>query len=193
MAEDTKPGTQQPPGRPDPLQGASAEAREAAEAAANGKPENAPAGGEEALLGFLLGDTPPIVFDCEVKIALPPNGKDAEVVWELVQMDGADIDKIETANMPNGPMGEANDLRINAELTTAASIAWVLPSGRRIDPRSEEFRRGVADPVDAMVRTFRYQQGILSGVAQEIRRISGWTNDRVGKAQAKPVAALGGS
>lgn len=183
-------GKAKPP--PDPLQGAQDGAREAAEAALNGKPEDAPPGGEEALAAFLLGDSAPIDYPVKVKIAVPPSGELIEAEWILRQLDGALIDSIELRNMPDGPLGKADELATNAELVVASTQAIKLPSGRAIDIRGQEFMRGMADPSDALRRTFGRQEGILGGLAAEIRSISGWSNDRVGKAQAKLVRAVGG-
>ncbi|MCA1571142.1 MAG: hypothetical protein LC798_12665 [Chloroflexi bacterium] len=73
------------------------------------------------------------------------------------------------------------------------------------DIRSEEFRRPAeaternpgrepdADPADALLRVFMFQSGLLSGVAGEIRSISGYDPNRVGQAKRSLTRAVGGS
>jgi hypothetical protein len=77
--------------------------------------------------------------------------------------------------------------------------------GRKVDPRSEEFRtmqvRRVdtgeettithASPEEALEAQFRTQLGLLAGVAREVRRVSGFDPAKVGQAQRRLVEAAG--
>lgn len=122
-----------------------------------------------------------------------------KIPWRLRSLPAREIDRIETENRQEGsnPFEGLKEPNASAALVAAATV---FP-----DIRSEEFRRppeptdtnpdriADADPADALMRVFEFQSGLLSGLAGEVRRISGFDPQRVGMAKRSLTRAVGNS
>ena len=121
-----------------------------------------------------------------------------QIAWRIQSMPGGRIDEIENANRQgDGPFAPINQIR--------AAAAIVAEATRSPDIHSEQFRRPTeatpsnpdrlpdADPVDALLRVFQFQSGLLVGLAENVRAISGWSADRVGQADRVLTRAAGNS
>lgn len=123
---------------------------------------------------------------------------DVEMVAVVKQMPGKRLDSIERRNIDERT-GQMDELRTAAEICAEAMVSLGgKGSSRSVDPASEEFRRApdgtiVPSAADALAARFHFQSGILVAMASEIRRISGWSADRVGQAQRVVADAVGGS
>lgn len=120
-------------------------------------------------------------------------------------MDGRRIDAIEQANVSSA--GQIDQITANCQLVAEACVCLESKSGRRTALSSDEFltlkvpdRSGgglveqkLASPADALEKRFATQLGLVSGVAREVRRVSGFDPDRVGQAQRRLVSAAGNS
>lgn len=147
---------------------------------------------EREALAYLLGSggkafahTVPIEWDTD-------DGRKT-IKWKIRSMAGTRIDEIEreARKDENDPFAGINQYQAAAGIVAEATV---FP-----DVKSEEFRtppeggRPDADPADALQRIFRYQSGVLVGLAERVREISGWGEDRVGQAKRDLVRAAGNS
>lgn len=114
------------------------------------------------------------------------------LTFVIKQIDSKRIDEIEKRNMDSAS-GTINRIVANAEIVAEACELLEGAKGHKVDPKSEEFRAGVPSTAVAFEQRFFYQAGVLSGVAGEVRRVAGWSPDRVGTAQRVLVEAASNS
>lgn len=170
----------------------------------NGSPPDAPippvieraAAGDESLTGkderdaldFLLGATRALEYNVTVQYDTPDGLK--PLIFHIQQLDAARIDTIDAENrVGDGPFAKLNVREFNAALVTEATVYLQTPGGRRIMVPSEEFLGGAPSGPMAMGLRFKYQPGILEGMAEVIRGVSAYSPDRVGSAQRVLVEA----
>lgn len=167
-----KPSAALPPDAPDALR-----------TAADGKADDVTIGGEHEALSYLLGATKPVEYDVPVKFDTPAGTK--ELTFHIRQLDGKAIIKKEDAHRKgSGPFAELDDIAFNADLVAEATV-WISDAtGRKVEPNSPEFDGGLGyGPALAMETRFKFQPGILDGIAGQIRSVSGYAPDRVGTAE----------
>jgi hypothetical protein len=157
-------------------------------------------GGERSAVRFLLGQQRAPRYKVRVEFATDEG--DLALWFTIKALDGKKIDTIEKAHTDrNTVMGEADDLLISAELVAEATVEISdfepgtpeYETGMRTKPTDPEFLVGAVAAADALKARFHFQSGLLAGVANQIRRISGWAPDRVGQAQRVLVDVVGGS
>lgn len=157
---------------------------------------------ERGALEFLLGAPSPKVYTVPVDFD-PGEGAMAKLKWVVKALDGRRIDAVEERNR-NEATGRLDQITADCELVAEATLFFSDITGRRVKPTDDEFltvqmrRPGeapeevrMASPSDAIEARFRTQLGLVSGVAREVRRISAWDAERVGKAQRALVEAAG--
>lgn len=190
--------TQKPEGgkspEPDPLEGGPDALGKAAEGGDDAKALSTRE--EQEALDFLLSSSEALPH--KVPVTLLTDKGDRTIMWRVRQMDGREIDAIEERNRKGsgGPYAELDDLRVNAEMVANATLWPDVTSERFRTPAPTDTNPSPApdaDPTDAVLRVFRWQSGLLAGISGEIRRVSGWSADRVGKAQRVLVDAAGNS
>lgn len=144
---------------------------------------------EKGALDWLLTAELPPPWEVEVQSLTPQGLK--PLVFVMLPQDGRKIVDIEDRNTSgNGPMRKLDEIANNAELIAEATQFIEDPAtGKKIDPGSPEFRGQLPSKALAMERRFARQAGLLMGLAMEIRKISGYSNDNVGKARQRPVSA----
>lgn len=175
-----------PGGAPDGLRAAADGTKELG---ANTPEEKAKA--EAKALDFLLGEEPPLEYDVEVKLETDKGlGK---LVFRIRQMDGARILELEDDHRDGtGPFAQLNDTAFNAALVAEATVSITDPStGKVLTPDDMEWVGNYVSPPMAMEKRFSRQSGVLSGIAGEVRRVSGWAPGRVGQADRSMVNAAG--
>lgn len=151
---------------------------------------------EHGALSFLLGARQPLLYDVRTTYATPTGDK--PLTFVVKQMDGRKIDEIETRHR-NQTSGLLDQLSADTELVANACVEIVDDTGERTSPVSEQFRTTnpqqppLASTAQALEVRFREQMGVLSGVAREVRRVSGWAPDRVQTAERRLVEASGNS
>lgn len=149
---------------------------------------------EAGALNYLLGARAPLPYD--VKSTLETVDGPKPLTFVIRQMDGRKIDAIETRNRDK-TTGVLDQISCDVQLVGEACLFIVDATGKQTDPKSEAFRTvrpeqpPLASPADALEARFREQLGILSGVAREVRRVSGWAPERVGQADRRLVDAAG--
>lgn len=160
--------------------------------AADGDAGKVTVGEERGALEWLLGATTPVEYDVPVKFDTPAGTK--ELIFHIRQLDGKTIIKTEEGHRKgSGPFAELDDIPFNADLAAQATIYIKDESGRKVEPSSAEFDGGLGfGPALAMETRFKYQPGLLEGIATRIRTVSGYSPDRVGEAERATEAALGG-
>lgn len=163
--------------------------------AAEGGADRMTVGEERDALDFLLGATKPVEYDVPVKYDTSAGRK--ELTFRIRQLDGKVILKLEDSHKKGtGPFAELDDIAFNAALVAEATVFLTDASGREVDPKGHEFIGDLGfGPAEAMEVRFKFQPGILDGVAGQIRSISGYSPDRVGAAERaadKTKEALGG-
>lgn len=185
------------PGAP-PSAGLPEDAPPAIRAAADGDTSDVTVGGEKDGIYWLLQPARAMHWECRVDYDTPEGIRPLR--WGIRSLDGKRIDDIEQRNSTGeGPFAKVNQLTTNAELVAEAStIVRDSGSGRKIDLHSEEFRTTPAGDVlastaEALRLRMHFQSGLLAYLAEEVRRISGWSPDRVGQAQRVLVDAAGNS
>lgn len=155
---------------------------------------------EKAGLDYLLGNAKPTLHDVTVQIETPAGLK--PVTFVVKQMDGRVLDEIESRNVDRAA-GKLDKFSADTEVLARATVKIFDSTGREIDPRSEDFRRVkqrnpitgeeqlvvIGSTAQALERRFQTQLGLLSGVADQVRRVSGFDPDRVAKAQRRLVEA----
>lgn len=164
--------------------------------------EDIPVEAERDALDYLLGAKPPRLYG--VTVELETDDGPAPLTFVIRAMDGRKIDGIEQRNVAAGT-GRVDVLAVDTQLVAEATTVLLSKSGRRLDPASEEFRTMLvtrtdtgeqtsithASPAEALEARFRTQLGLLSGVAREVRRVSGYDPSKVGQAQRRLVEASG--
>jgi hypothetical protein len=142
---------------------------------------------ERDALDWLLGATKPLEYTVPVQYDTP-DGK-REIRFRIRQLDGSTIEAIDAANRKgDGPFAKLDVQGFNAELATEATL-WIETDSRRVEIRSPEFLGGMPSPPLAMALRFKYQPGILEGLAEKIREASAYSSDRIGNAQRVLVEA----
>jgi hypothetical protein len=193
-----KPGEGPTPDPRDRAHGLSPDAPQAARDVARGHEVNARA--ELSAVRHLLGQQRAPRYAIPVQFATDDG--DATLWFTIKALDSNRIDKIEKAHTDtNSVMGEADTLAIAAELVADATI--MLSDAKpgtpeyvdcgKTDPSSAEFLAERPAIAEAFRERFHWQEGLLSGVSSQIRRISGWAPDRVGQAERVLVDVAGGS
>lgn len=153
---------------------------------------------EGSALDYVLGAPKPVVHDITVQFE---TDKGMRPLTFVVQV--RDVSKIDAIEMRNLDQGTGQVDRLTADCEIVAECALMLLDGKRqVRLNSEEFltvrRRGpggeiesfthVAVP-DALRARFRSQLGLINGVALQIKRVCGFTPDRVGQAKRRLVEA----
>lgn len=144
---------------------------------------------ESEALDFLLGPTKALEFRVPVRYDTP-NGE-RKLVFHCRQVDGDVIRRAEDDNREGtGPFAPINQEARDAAIVAAACESIEDEgSGERIEVRSERFVGALHDPVLAMAARFKFQPGILTGVAAQVQVMAGYANDRVESAQRGMVSA----
>jgi hypothetical protein len=154
---------------------------------------------ELAALDFLLGAPIPSVWDLWVTFDTPKGP--ARIKWTFHAMDGRKIDRIEQRNR-NDNTGIIDQLTADSQIVAEGSLFIADATGREVKLTSDEFLTvpsatpgeaplKLASPADAIEARFRTQLGIIGGIAREIRKVSGWDIERIGKAQRRLADAAG--
>lgn len=153
---------------------------------------------EKGALDWLLSAEKPPPWEIEVQSLTPEGFK--PLLFIVEPQDGRKIVEIEDRNTSGqGPMRKLDEIANNAELVAAATLYLEDPAtGKKIDPGSPDFRGPLPSKANAIERRFARQAGLLMGVAGQIRSISGYNSDHVGKARHRAVSdelvsAVGGS
>lgn len=148
--------------------------------AAAGKPVTEK--GERRGLKWLLGATRAPEYDVDVEYDTPDGM--AMLTFHIRSVDGRRIVALENEHSGDGPFGQLDDIAFNAALAAEGTLFIEDEAGERIEPDSAEFRGAPDIPAAlAMEKRFKYQDGLLGGVAGEIRRLGGWEPDRVKRAR----------
>lgn len=154
--------------------------------------EKVDAKGEESALDFFLGAT--YRPEYTVKVEFETSAGMRPLTFRLWALDDRELQRIDAAHRKDAdsPFAKLDATGFNAEMVSKAT-KYITDGARRIAPDSEEFVGQIPDPVAAMELRFKYQPGLLEGLAEEIRKLSGYSRDRVGSAQRALVDAAGNS
>lgn len=160
---------------------------------------------ERDALDYLLAPKPPRLYGVTVQYDTDAGLR--PLTFVIRGMDGRRLDAIEQAHVSEAT-GRLDRIAADCQLV-AEGTAWLeSASGRKVELDSAEFltirrpREGhpetmeehrLSAPPDALEARFRTQLGLLSGVARELRRISGYDPERIGVAQRRLVDAVGNS
>jgi hypothetical protein len=164
--------------------------------------EDIPEEAERDALDYLLGAKPPRLYG--VPVEMETDRGSAPLTFVIRAQDGRKLDATEQ-RFVNASTGVIDRTSADIAIVGEATLYLTSPSGRKVDPRSEEFRtmqvRRVdtgeettithASPEEALEAQFRTQLGLLAGVAREVRRVSGFDPAKVGQAQRRLVEAAG--
>lgn len=146
-------------------------------------------GEERGALDWVLGATKPVEYDVPVKFDTPDGTK--ELTFHIRQLDGKKIIGLEDEHRKgSGPFAELDDIAFNAALAAEATVYLTDPTGRKVAPNEPDFIAGLdfGGPAEAMRIRFKYQPGLLDGIAGQIRSVSGYAPDRVGEASRANAA-----
>ena len=147
---------------------------------------------ERTALDWFLQPQRPLRYRAEVQFDTPQGLK--PLVLVLRSLPQSEMERIETRNRKGeGIMAEYDDFQANVEIVGEALVSLEGPDGRSMEPTDPRVLSGLPSVAEAMKARFFYQPGLLSGVASEVRRISGWGSDRVGRAERILTAAAGNS
>lgn len=145
---------------------------------------------EFSALDYLTGATKALTFDVPVRYDTEEG--EQEIKFRIRQLDGARIIEIEDENTQGaGPFAKLDDVAFNAALVAEATEYIEDATGKREEIKGAEFLGGVPDPAEAMRIRFKFQSGLLAGVAGEVRRVSGYAPGRVQMAQKVLQRAVG--
>lgn len=165
--------------------------------------ETTPAG-ERSAVGFLLGQQKAPRYkirvdfatdDGDVKLWFFVHSLDSKLLTRL-ERNGTDETKVTATGMPEVD-NEAISAAVVAEATISISDGEPGTSGydvgAKVKPTDAAFMAGNVSAALALQQRFHWQEGLLSGIASQVRRISGWAPDRVGQAERVLVDTAGGS
>ena len=146
---------------------------------------------ERTALAWFLEPQRPLRYRCEVQFDTPEGLKPMTLIVRSIPQ--ADMEKIENRNRKGeGLMAEYDDFQVNVEIVGEALVA-IEAGNEEIEPNDPRVLSGLPSIAEAMKARFYYQPGVLSGVAAEVRRISGWGTDRVGRAERVLTHTAGNS
>lgn len=154
---------------------------------------------ERDALDFLLAPKPPRQYAVPVDYDTESGVRPLKFI--ITGLDGRRIDAIEQANR-SATTGVLDQITADCQIVAEAAVGIEGRPGHRVALDSEEYltirRPGkepvkLASPADALEARFKTQLGLISGVAREVRRISGYDPQRVGIAQRRLVEAAGNS
>ena len=147
---------------------------------------------ERTALDWFLEPQRPLRYRTEVQFDTPQGQK--PLVMVLRSIPQAEMERIEARNRKGeGIMAEYDDFQANVEIVGEALVMLETPTGQEIEPTDPRVLSGLPSVAEAMKARFYYQPGLLAGVSSEVRRISGWGSDRVGRAERILTAAAGNS
>jgi len=197
-----KPSDELPDGAPDALKAATDAGPHRDSDLAPDSPEEAKGmdaeKAEASALDFICGSPHALMYDVPVTVDIP-GGQSAGLTFIIRQLDGARIIALEDEHTSGiGPFARLDDTKFNAALVAEGTVKIVEKDKddkvrAEMDPRSEKFISGFGSPAVAMEKRFSFQAGLLSGIAGQIRSVSGWRPDRVGIAERPVRDAVGNS
>lgn len=147
---------------------------------------------EMSALDFLLGETIALEYDVTVQLETPGGLRPLTVHFR--QLDPSRFDAHDTANRKgDGPFAKLDVAAFSAAVC-AEAIVYLEEGERRVNLRDGDFRGGHPGGAQHALSTrFRFQGGLLEGIAEEVKRVSGYGPDRVGTAQRSLVEVGKGS
>jgi hypothetical protein len=146
---------------------------------------------ERSALTWFLEPQRPLRYRVPVQYDTPEGVQTLTLLMRSIPQH--DMERIEQRNRKgDGPLAEYDDFQVNAEMVGEALVAFVDGEEEIVanDPR---VLSGLPSVAEAMKARFYYQPGLLAGLASEVRRISGWGTDRVGRAERVLTATAGNS
>jgi hypothetical protein len=143
--------------------------------------------GERTALDWLLGATIPLPYTVKVDYDTPAGLK--TLVFGMHQVDDGVLQRLDTENRLGDPPFQKLDVGgfNSAAVAEACDYILDLDTGRRIDPKSPEFRGGVPSTPMAFRIRFKNQPGLLEQLTERIREKAGFGSERVGAAQRSVV------
>lgn len=162
---------------------------------------------ERDALDYVLAPKPPRFYD--VKVQYETEDGPVPLTFVIRGYDGRKIDAIESRNRDE-MTNRLDQTTYDCELITEAGVMLESATGRQVRFDSDEFltlkvpdpddptgqtikTQRVAAPPIALEARFKTQLGLLMGVANEIRSVSGYDPQRVGSAHRRLVVASGNS
>ena len=146
---------------------------------------------ERSALDWFLEPQRPLRYRAEVQFDTPEGIKPMTMILRSIPQH--DMEKIENRNRKGeGLMADYDDFQVNVEIVGEALVS-VEAGGESIEPNDPRVLSGLPSVAEAMKARFYYQPGVLAGVAAEVRRISGWGTDRVGRAERVLAHTAGNS
>jgi hypothetical protein len=145
---------------------------------------------ERGALSFLLGKTRRLQYTLPVQYDTEEGMKTLRV--RIQQCDDRKLNELDAAARDgDGPFAKLDTTQFNASVCAEGMVYVEDETGRRVMCDSEEWIGGAPNPVIAMEVRFKFEPGLLEGIAEEIRRVSGYAPNRVGSAQRVLVNAVG--
>lgn len=156
---------------------------------------------ELSALDWLLGTPRPIVHDIPVDLETESGMR--KLTFVTGRIDPRKIDGIELRNVQQST-GRVDRITADCEIIAELCTEMFDATGKRVSLRSDEFltvpgaardHRGepeslkLASPALALERRFGGQEGLLTLVAAEIRRLGGYDPQRLGTSQRRLVEA----
>jgi hypothetical protein len=160
---------------------------------------------ERDALDFLLAPKPPRQYG--VKVQYDTEAGSRPLTFVIRGMDGRRLDAIEQSHVSEAT-GKLDVISAEMQIVAEATLHLEDGSGRKVALDSQEFltvrrpnpdnpdgfeQMRLASPADALEARFKTQLGLLSGVARQVRIISGYDPQRVGHAQRRLAGAVGKS
>lgn len=158
-------------------------------------------GEERTALDWLLGDPVAIPHAIPVEFETPDGIQKLEFI--VRKMDTSKIDSIEQKHV-NASTGRLDQIAADREIVATLVDAVTAPGDpREVELTSSQFRTmrlrskatgevetvTLATPMEAIAARFRGQEGLLMGIAREMRRIAGYDTARIGQAQRRLTEA----
>jgi hypothetical protein len=155
---------------------------------------------EKSALDWLLGTPAPIVHTIPVEFETPKGM--VKLTFISRRIDPRKIDQIELRNVQQST-GRIDRITADAEIIAESCDELTDASGRRTKISSDEFCTvrmrnrdtdqiepvKLASPATALERRFVGQEGLLTLVSAEIRRLGGYDPQRLGTSQRRLVEA----
>lgn len=196
MAEVTEAPKSRIAGKDDPSASDELSGRPRNAAAEDPEPGKLPSAVEKAVKGEDLSDREemdatewflsdaPAVLEWEVPLKLATSdGRMVDVTWVLRGLDPKQIDRAEERNRA----AKANDDGIRLIDYTQANAEVVAEA--TVSPDLAGARGKYAMPADALRARFVGQAGLIDGLAQQVRFISGYDPSRIGSASLRHLEA----
>lgn len=146
-------------------------------------------GEEKTGLDWFLGQTHRLAYWIDLQFETPDGMR--PIRFHFHALDPSKFDELDASNRRgDGPFAKLDQYLFAVDvLVEAATHVSDVEDKRLVEIRSQEFMGGIPSPQLAMITRFKGQGGLVESMVEEIRKVSGYNQERIGSAHRSVVEA----